>query len=475
MKVTVHIMSNTRAQVSAPDAEKGHHGLNVKLLLVTSFMLFSMYFGAGNLIFPPWLAVDSARAFVPAIIGFVLTSVALPVIALIAVAISGDNLHDLASRGGRFFSYAFPILAYLSIGAFYALPRTGAVSYSTAIQPITGWSHGATEIAFNVIFFGVALALSYNPNEIVTKLGQWLTPMLLALLAILMVLALFKFDSYNHGEPTEAYAHSPLAGGLLQGYLTLDAIASLAFGIIVINALRYKGVRERSDQVRGTGIAGIIAGALLGVIYLGLGYIGHAIPHPESYEDGATLLSSASQLLMGTPGQIVFGAIVLLACMTTAVGLIAASSEFFNTLLPGISYKAWAIIFSVVSAAIASLGLKTVLAIAAPVIGFLYAPAITLVLLTLLAPLVRRFITFHWTYRLAIWAAVIYSGAITLMSIGVEALMPLVSWAPLYNLELGWVVPAVVAGIVGVVIDLITGPKTPAETMATTTMAPAEA
>ncbi|WKD58879.1 branched-chain amino acid transport system II carrier protein [Corynebacterium caspium] len=449
-------MSRTTTQVAASaDTKKGSSGLSIKLLLFTTLMLFSMYFGAGNLIFPPWLAVEAGSAFKPAIIGFLLTSVALPVIALIAVGVSGNNLRDMASRGGKFFSYAFPIIAYLAIGAFYALPRTGAVSYSTAIQPLTHWTSPVAGIIFNFIFFGVSLALAYNPNEVVSRLGQWLTPMLIILLVLLMVLAVINFDSFNQNPPAEKFAEVPLAGGLLQGYFTMDAIASLAFGIIVINALRYNGVKSRAGQLRGTAIAGIGAGALLAIFYLGLAFIGHSIPNPEKYEDGAGLLSAASYLLLGTPGQIAFGAIVLLACVTTAVGLIAASSEFFNVLLPGISYRVWAIVFAIMSAVISSMGLNKVLSIAAPIIGFIYAPAIALVLLTMLAPFVKKAVNFHMTYILGIWTAAIFSGLVTLNSIGLSAIEPFISWAPLHDLELGWVVPAVVMSIVGVIIDVI--------------------
>ena len=403
-------------------------GMTFGVFVATSFMLFSMYFGAGNLIFPPMLGAEAGEAFTPAILGFLLAGVALPILAIIAIAISGANMRDLASRGGYLFGLIFPVLVYLSIGAFYALPRTGAVSFSTAIQPVTGWDSTLASGVFNFIFFAIALALAYNPTSIMNKLGKFLTPALLVLLVVLITMAYFKFTGVAQ-ESIDAYATSPLAAGLLEGYLTMDALAGLAFGIVVISALRYTGIPEGAARVRGTIWCGIGAGVLLAVIYIGLGYTGIKMPDARSFDDGAGLLASAAGLAMGGIGQAIFGAIALLACMTTAVGLIAATSEFFALLMPGVNYKAWAIIFSLMSFGMATMGLDTVLAIAAPVVTFIYPPAITLILITLVEPVVHKKTSFYWTFRLSLWMAVIWSALTVLIDLGFDALSPLVSWA----------------------------------------------
>jgi len=415
-------------------------------LLVTAFMLFSMFFGAGNLIFPPMLGVEAGESFLPAMLGFLGTGVLLPVLGIIAIAISGDNLRDLAFRGGRLFGLIFPVVAYLAIGAFYALPRTGAVAYETALQPVTGWDSVLSSAGFNAVFFGVGLALAWNPGSIVKKLGKFLTPALLALLAILVAIAVGTFDG-TPGAPAAKYADAPLATGLLEGYLTMDSIASLAFGIIVISALKSSGVPTGAPLVRGTILAGLGAGLLLGVIYVSLGVIGQIIPDPTRYDNGAGLLSDAANLAMGSTGQVIFGLIVLLACLTTAVGLIAATSEFFHVLVPKVSYRAWAIGFTVLSFALATMGLDTVLTVAAPVIGFIYPPAIALIAVTLLQPLLHRRITMRWIFRLPIWTAVIWSA---LIALGI---------AP--DNDLGWVLPTVIALVVGALIDARTGAPSP--------------
>ncbi|MGD7002886.1 branched-chain amino acid transport system II carrier protein [Corynebacterium halotolerans] len=426
------------------------------LIVITALMLFSMFFGAGNLIFPPMLGAQAGENFLPAILGFLGTGVLLPVLAVIAIALSGNNVRDLARRGGWLFGLVFPVLAYLSIGAFYALPRTGAVSYSTAIQPVLGTEGILASGIFNLIFFGIAFALAYNPNSIVNNLGKFLTPVLLVLLVLLVVLAMINFDGVP-GSPDAKYTEAPFPTGLVEGYLTMDSIAALAFGIIVISALRYKGMPEGKPLVRGTIAAGLVAGALLAVIYVGLGFIGQYIPDPGQYEDGAGLLADAALLIMGTPGQLVFGLIVLLACLTTAVGLIASTSEFFETLLPGIQYKVWAVIFSLMSFALATLGLDTVLAIAAPVIGFLYPSAITLIFITLIQPLFRGRVRFHWTYRVAIWVAVAWAALMTFNSLGwgTSAIEPLIAWSPMHSVEMGWVLPTLIGLVIGLVIDIV--------------------
>ncbi|MCQ9126020.1 branched-chain amino acid transport system II carrier protein [Corynebacterium amycolatum] len=427
------------------------------IIVVTALMLFSMFFGAGNLIFPPKLGVDSGTNFGPSITGFLLTGVALPVLAIIAIAISGSNLRDLAFRAGRIFSLGFPVIAYLSIGAFYALPRTGAVSYETGVQPIFGSDSLAAAAAFYFVFFGIALALAWNPNEIVSKLGKILTPALLILLVVLVGMSAFKFDAASAG-PIEKYSSTPFASGLVEGYLTMDSIAGLAFGIIVISALRVSGVPEGKRMVRGTMISGLFAGILLAIIYLGLGYVGQVLPNAASFDNGSGILAEASKQAMGQGGQIVFGLIVLLACMTTAVGLIAATSEFFNLLLPGISYKAWAIVFTVMSFVMATQGLSQVLAIAAPIITFIYPPAITLIALTLLDPVISYSFKLHYTYRLGVWVATIWSGISVLSGLGVggTALADFLSLVPDQAIEFGWFLPTLAAVVIGYAIDVVT-------------------
>lgn len=428
------------------------------IIAIAAMMLFSMFFGAGNLIIPPIVGVESGEHFLPAILGFISTGVLLPVLAVIAVAITGNDVQDLARRGGRIFGLIFPILAYLSIGAFYALPRTATVSFSSAVTPVFGWESTGAAAGFSAVFFIIAFLMCLDPNGLVDKLGKYLTPALLVLLAILIVLAIFTMD-HGTGQASGDYATHAGATGFVNGYLTMDSIAALAFGILVVSALRHKGMPAGPKLVRGVGLSAIIAGVFLGVIYLGLGYIGNFIPNGSGYQDGAALLADAAAQTMRTPGTIVFGLIVLLACLSTAVGLLGATSEYFHKMVPKVSYRAWLVIFCLISFAVSTTGLETVLAIAAPIVGFLYPPAITLILLTLIEPLVRR--RLHWTFVLALAVATIWAALMTLASLNVGAslITPLIGWSPGHSQDLGWFLPTLIAAVIGAILDLAGGAR----------------
>ena len=414
-----------------------------------------MFFGAGNLIFPPIMGASAGTNFAPAMIGFLIGGVALPVISIITIALSGTDLRDLVSRAGKSFGIVFSVMVYLSIGAFYALPRTGAVSFSTAVAPLIGTKSLTASIIFSFVFFGIAFYLCWNPGKIIDNLGKILTPILLGLLILLVFLCLGSLPA-SYDAPTGEYSATPLAAGLLEGYMTMDSIAALAFGIIVVTSLGHTGGGIGAKVVRRTSMAALIAGFLLAVVYVGLGLIGHVIPNAQSYSDGATLLADAAQMTMGWPGQIVFGLIVLTACMTTAVGLIAATSEFFHRLIPAISYRAWMIVFTIISFVLASAGLSSVLTIAVPIITFLYPIAITIVSLTIATHPLRLATPALWTFRLGTWMAAAWSAATTLAHVGVftEHINSVLMWSPLQSIQLGWIVPMLIATIIGVCIDV---------------------
>lgn len=426
-------------------------------IVIASLMLFSMFFGAGNLIFPPMVGVSAGTNFWPAVLGFLAAGVLLPVLAIVAVAISGRSVRDLSSNGGALFGLVFSVMAYLAIGAFYALPRTGAVSMETAITPLLGWEGTMANGIFNIIFFLIALVLAWSPNTIIDTLGKFLTPALVALLIVLITLAAFS-NGRDPQTPTEDYSSSPMVTGLFEGYNTMDAIAGLAFSIVIVASLRSKGFKTRKSLVNGTITAALIAGFLLAAIYLGLAWVGQTIPNGQSYESGAPLLADAANLTMGTIGQAVFSAIVILACMTTAVGLITSTSAFFEMLMPKVKYHVWACLFTALSILFAFQGLDTVLSIAVPFITFLYPPAISLIALTLIQPVVKKSVVFYWTYRLALWVSVLWSAlsVIAAQGWGADTLDPLLSLAPGQSVDLGWIVPTAIAAVIGLVVDIAT-------------------
>lgn len=425
-------------------------------LIVASMMLFSMFFGAGNLIFPPMLGAQAGESFTPGMLGFLVTGVVLPVLAVVAIAITGHDVQDLARRGGRMFGLAFPVVVYLSIGAFYALPRTATVSFSTAITPNLGWDSTPALVGFAAVFFLTALGLAFESTGIVDRLGRFLTPALLILLIVLITAGVLGLP--HQGEPAvPEYRDHAFTTGFVDGYLTMDSLAALAFGIVIVSSLRYKGVPSGPRLVRGVSFSGVAAGLLLAAVYVGLGLLGQRVEGAQGYDDGATMLADAAAEALGRPGAVVFGLIVALACLTTAVGLLGATSEFFAKLIPAVSYRGWLLIFTVVSFLVSTMGLAAVLAVAGPIIGFIYPAAITLILLTLLEPLIRR--RLNLTFRFALAVAVVWAAAMTLLDLGwgTSVLEPAISWSPGFEQQLGWVLPTLAAALLGLVIDLARG------------------
>ncbi len=424
-------------------------------IFAVGLMLFSMFFGAGNLIFPPMLGIESGENFTPAIIGFILTGVLLPTITIIAVAISGAGVRQLASRAGAAFGLVFSIAAYLSIGSFYAMPRAAAIGYELGIESTFGLSGQVWRLVTTAVFFAVAFAIVLFPGKVADTLGKFLTPLLLALIAILAVLGFMKLN----GEPAAAtgkYASSPLTAGILEGYFTMDSIAAMAFAIIVVSSFNAHGVKERKTVVKYSSVSAVLAGFFLLIVYLALGVMGTKMPDKGQYSDGAAVLSQASKISLGTAGDMVFSGVVLLACLTTAVGLIAASASFFHELVPAISYRWWSVVFTLIGFTVANLGLEKILSFSGPIIGLIYPPAIALIAVTF-TQLAVRGRPIPLTYRAAVAVALVFS-IIDLLSdlLGetMDGITGALSVIPLYPEGLGWVLPTLVVGAIALVVDL---------------------
>lgn len=423
-------------------------------VVAVGLMLFSMFFGAGNLIFPPMLGVESGEHFTPAMIGFLLTGVLMPVLTVIAIAISGTGVRDLASRAGAVFGLIFSIVAYLSIGALYAVPRAAAIGYELGIESTFDLTGGWWRLAGTFAFFLVCYLLTLWPGKVVDTLGKALTPVLLILLAVLAVVGLQKLHDPSI-PATEAYSSNPLVNGISQGYFTMDSIGALAFALIVVSSFSQKGETDHKRIVKLSGIAAFTAGFFLMMVYLGLGLVGARMPDKETYSDGAAILSSAAHLTMGETGEIVFSLIVLLACITTVVGLTAATSTFFHELVPAISYRWWATILTLVGLAIANLGLEKILSVSGPVIGLIYPPAIVLITLSYVHLLCRQH-KLVFSYRIGVAVAFVFSfiDFLATLNVPVEPLQNALSWVPLMDAGMGWLLPTIVFTAIGLAIDL---------------------
>lgn len=355
-------------------------------------MLFALFFGAGNLIFPASLGQNAGENLWPAAIGFLITGVGLPLLGIIAMSFSGSrNLQELAARVHPLYGVFFTSLLYLTIGPFFASPRTGTVAFEIGISSFV--SESSQQLAlfiFTLLFFLVVLFFSLKPGQLVDTIGKMLAPGLVSLIAILLVTA-FVNPMGEFQSPQESYSDGAFLTGFLEGYNTMDALSSLVFGIIVINAIYAMGVTSKKDILRTTIKAGSIAILLLGTMYVGIAYLGaistQVLP---IFDNGGPVLSGAASHYYGTFGSVLLAIAIILACLTTAIGLTVANAQYFHSLMPKFSYKTYVIFFVTITFAIANFGLTNIITYSVPILMFLYPLAIVLILLTFLSPLFKH-------------------------------------------------------------------------------------
>ncbi|TAA72174.1 branched-chain amino acid transport system II carrier protein [Planococcus salinarum] len=441
--------------------------LNFKSYLIIGMMLFALFFGAGNLIFPAQLGQYAGTDVGIAIIGFLITGVGLPLLGILALGFSKSNdLRDLSSRVHPVYGLVFTALLYLTIGPFFALPRTAAVAYEIGIAPFTaGSSESMILLVFSIIFFAIALSLSLNPLEIVNKIGKFLSPAILVTLAVLLVAAAVM-PMGAIGAPQGDYVNNPFMTGFLEGYNTMDALASLVFGIIVIASVRKLGVQSAKGVLAATLKSAVIAAALLAIVYTGIAYLGATSTSTLGLLDtGGPVLSGASSHYFGTFGMLLLAVIITLACLTTAVGLIVANAGFFNKLTPMINYKIYVVIFSVFSLVVTNAGLANIIAFSIPVLLFLYPLAIVLIMLAFLSPLFK--------HRRLVYAAAIFVTFFIAIIDGMKTLTASLNlenpgWLqavidfydavlPLYSEGLGWLLPAIITILITGIIARFSG------------------
>ncbi|WP_090080073.1 branched-chain amino acid transport system II carrier protein [Lentibacillus persicus] len=426
-------------------------------------MLFALFFGAGNLIFPAQLGQNAGTNFWPAVIGFLITGVGLPLLGIIAMSFSGSaNLQELASRVHPVYAVFFTSLLYLTIGPFFASPRTGTVAFEVGISPfISESSQQIGLFIFTLLFFAVVLLFSLKPARLVDNVGKFLAPGLVILLAVLLVTVIVNPMGAVE-SPQEAYQSGAFITGFLEGYNTMDALASLVFGIIVINAIRSMGVTSTTGILRTTIKAGSIAILLLGTIYVGIAYLGATSTQIFGiFETGGPVLSSAASHYFGTFGSILLAVAITLACLTTAIGLTTANAEYFHTLFPKISYEKLVIFFATITFVIANFGLANIIAFSVPVLMFLYPLAIVLMLLTFLSPLFNHSRMVYSSTIAVTFLISIFDGLKSLaQSLGMENfswIQPVLAFyeqtLPLYDQGLGWLLPAIVVIFVTGVIS----------------------
>ncbi len=421
-----------------------------KLLLV-SFMLFSLFFGAGNLIFPPLLGQQAASNALLATIGFLITAVFLPVLGVIVVS-KFDGLNNLGNKVDKYFALIFTLLIYLSIGPGLGIPRAGSVPFEMAITPILPEGSNLTlwMFVYTTIFFAIVLWLCLTPGKLVKRIGTFLTPSLLSLILILFVVFIFKSDKIVN-IPLDLYSNNAFLQGFVDGYQTMDTIAALNFGLVIVITLNNFGINTKKGIMKYTILSGIMAGIILAFVYIMLTIIGtYTSGIYPSYANGALILRRIASDMFGEAGAFLIAGIFTLACLTTCVGLTNSISQYFSAIFKKISYTKWVIIITILSFLICNLGLNAILSISIPILNAIYPVSIVLIVLGLCDNFIKnnRFI-----YKFVIYSTFIISiiSALEGLDLNLGFISIILSYIPLYSKGFGWVIVAIFMTIISII------------------------
>ena len=436
--------------------------LTLKETVVITSMLFGMFFGAGNLIFPAKVGLDAGSNMWSAFAGVFITAVGIPMLAVVGLGLSrSEGVVELSQRVSRKYSLFFCTLLYLTIGPLFAIPRCASTAFSVGAVNLLPQEGERLYLAlFSLVFFAVVLYFSLKPGGIMTWIGKWLNPVFLVFLAVLVIAALTKpISSISTVAPAENYASSGSAffRGFLEGYNTLDALAGLAFGIVVIDVVRKNGISQPERVAVNTAKAGIFSCLFMGLIYLFITLIcAQSAPVCAGADNGGTVLGTIANHYFRSAGSVLMTLIVTFACLKTAIGLVTSCSKAFVDMFPkGPGYTVWAVVFSLVSFGIANFGLTTIVSWCVPVLMFLYPLAITLILLSLSGKFIGSNPTVYRTTTAFTLIAAVFDmiGAVSGMIPGSRVLAGLKAFAenilPLYDLGLGWILPAAIGFLVG--------------------------
>ena len=429
-------------------------------------LLFGLFFGAGNLIFPALMGQAAGRNIIPALIGFLLSGVGLPLLAVAALGIShSSGVLELGLKVGKKYSYFFTCALYLTIGPFFAASRCFTVPFETGFSAVMpeGMNQTLALFIFTFIFFVLVLFFSLRPGKILIWVGKFLNPLFLLVFAWIIGTALLNpMGSFSNIEPTEYYNAAPLAKGLLEGYNTMDTLAGLAFGIIVINVIRSLGINEPNDIAVCTVVSGSIACILMAIIYSATVLAGAQSRNIyELASNGGIVLSDIARHYFSDIGAYLLAAMIFIACLKTAIGLITSCSQAFEQMFPKfLSYRKWAVIFSLMSFAFANIGLAGIIKLSIPVLMMLYPLSITLIFLVLAerylknsAPLAFKIVTaVTFACGFLDFCSALPDGIIQILNLE-KFLSIFRNVLPFFSLGLGWLLPAFIAFIVSILIS----------------------
>ena len=438
--------------------------LTMRQKILVAGTLFGMFFGAGNLIFPVHLGQLAGRNVIPAIIGFIVTAVGIPIFGVAAIGIThSDGLQTLSSKVGKGYGIFFTCLLYLTIGPLFAIPRCATVSFTTGITPLLGADSPERLylLLFSAVFFAFVLFFSLRPGKITVWIGKIINPLFLFFFAVLMLAALLAPGAaVSAVEPVEAYRSDAFFPALIEGYGTMDAIAGLAFGIVVIDVIRRMGVDNDDTIAEDVLSSGLLTGALMALIYVVSIVVGaQSRGLFELSENGGIALTQIAGHYLGGVGLFILAFTITFACLKTSICLVTACAETFSKMTNGkISYRSWAILFTVFSFAVSNIGLSAIIEYSIPMLMLIYPPAIALILLAFLGKFFAHDRTVYIATMIGTWAAAIFDCMKTLPAPVQTALhldAPIAFAAahlPLFDKNLGWLLPAVIGFAAGMAI-----------------------
>ena len=423
--------------------------------IAIGLMLFALLFGAGNLIFPAAMGQNAGVNVWYAVLGFCVTGVGLPLISIAALGYSGClDLEEAAGRVHPWYGVFYSVVSYLAIGPCFAAPRTGTVSFEIAVKPFLGsFSPDIALPIFLLVFFLLTYWLAATPSKLVDRVGKILTPALLAVILLLIVQS-FISPLGTPQAPTKNYA-TPVTAvmqGILDGYNTLDAIASFIFATLVISFVKEGGVTQPKAIMKQVLLSGSIAVALLAFIYIFLAKIGaDSVTQLGILETGAPVLAGSAKILFGNLGAAILAVIVLLACLSTSVGLVTCCAAYFMRLLGHFSYKTYAVIFCVISYLVGLFGLKTIIVSTIPVLMFIYPLLVALICLIFLDKFFGgRQCVYAWTIAFTFVMATINLLETAGVNLGSFETM-LQTYVPLHTFGMGWIPFAAVGFVIGLI------------------------
>ena len=438
--------------------------LTLRQKILVAGTLFGMFFGAGNLIFPVHLGQMAGQNALPAIIGFIITAVGIPILGVAAIGIThSDGLQTLSGKVGKGYGIFFTCLLYLTIGPLFAIPRCATVSFTTGITPLLGADSPERLylLLFSAVFFAFVLFFSLRPGKITVWIGKIINPLFLFFFAVLMLAALLAPGAaISAVEPVDAYRSDAFFPALIEGYGTMDAIAGLAFGIVVIDVIRRMGVDNDDTIAEDVLSSGLLTGALMALIYVVSIVVGaQSRGLFELSENGGIALTQIAGHYLGGVGLFILAFTITFACLKTSIGLVTACAETFSKMTNGkISYRSWAILFTVFSFAVSNIGLSAIIEYSIPMLMLIYPPAIALILLAFLGKFFAHDRTVYIATMIGTWAAAIFDCMKTLPA-PVQAALHLdapIAFAaahlPLFDKNLGWLLPAVIGFAAGMAI-----------------------